>query len=80
MLPFLHIALVATIAASAAKSAGVIKTPLTPPPPPTWRDKCGDVFFWLLVFSPAILIAAVIGLSLYIIVKISFLKQGIAFP
>lgn len=75
-----------TIGAQAAAEAkrrqeqGLPPLVLPPPAPPTWKDKIADIAFWALVFSPVLAIAAIVGMSLYIVLKIAFARQGIAFP
>lgn len=60
---------------------GLPPLPAPPPaPPPTWKDRCADVAFWALVLSPGILIAATVGMALYVVFKIEFARQGLSFP
>jgi hypothetical protein len=85
----LHAIIIAsTVAAHAAaadakrrQDQGLPPLPEPPPaPPPTWKDRCADVAFWALVFSPAIAIGSMVGMALYVVIKIAFARQGLSFP
>lgn len=67
-------------AADAGRRAEQGLPPLPTPPPPTWKDKCAEVVFWVLVLSPGFMIASCVGMAGYVAVKIAFAKHGIAFP
>lgn len=50
------------------------------PPDPTWGDKLAGVFMWMLVFLPVFCMGTAVAAALFIIIKIAFVRQGIAFP
>jgi hypothetical protein len=59
---------------------GLPTIPFEPEPPPTWRDRVKDAFVWLIVGLLRAIPTILIGLILYVTVKIAMALQGFQFP
>lgn len=83
LLPIIVIA--ETIAAEAAAADAKRRQelglpPPLPAPPPTVGDKIAEALIYTLILLPGLVMASIVGISLFIALKIAFASEGISFP